>query len=278
MSRKGYEEVVIYVGTEAEHTPAFSKKTLFVVGLQFTKDIEALAQEHKATHIFLGANYSFDASKIANKSVANLWNEQITYFLDLGYWVSLSYPAHQHKDILEAFTSDIWQSKRFVPVLSVKIPKIQTSNPNLTVKIDDTDFDTTNPGVWCMHYHEVTDSNRFTGWNEYVNDEIVKVNKLTMEGIIKEHFGKKVKTDPDNLQSKEVINISSANAIDITGLDPNSISMLKPETDEKELNKQVQVKIKSVEDAAAMYAEGATVDSIGMEATKKARTKAKKAQ
>ena len=34
MERLGHENVQWFIGTEVEHTPAFGKKTLFVVGIQ----------------------------------------------------------------------------------------------------------------------------------------------------------------------------------------------------------------------------------------------------
>src|ERR1035437_4873094 len=173
MNRDGHKDVTMFVGGEVEKTPAFGKKTLFVVGFQDTATIENHAKEHKTPHIFLGANHSFDA-KYDTAHFAKTWDQQITYLLDKGYWVTLDYPAHQHETVLKMLNPGIWQSRIFVPLLSVRIPHVETSSPNLTVKIDDVDFKATNPGVWCMHFHEVTDSNRFTDWNEYATDVVIQ--------------------------------------------------------------------------------------------------------
>ena len=41
MDRPGHEQVDFFVGEEVEHTPAFGKRTLFVVGIQNTAEIHA---------------------------------------------------------------------------------------------------------------------------------------------------------------------------------------------------------------------------------------------
>lgn len=170
MIRDGHNNVRFFIGGEVEKTPAFSRKTLFVVGEQNIADIVAAATEHKVTHVFMGANHSFDT---ATMSDSKYWDATITTLLDFGIMVTLDYQAHQHETVLKMLNAGIWQSRLFVPLLAVRIPKIQTSNVNLTVKIDDIDFNATNPGVWCMHFHEVTDSNRFTDWQEYETDQVL---------------------------------------------------------------------------------------------------------
>jgi len=177
--RKGHESVKFFVGPEIEQTPAFCKKTLFVVGLQDIAEIETLAREHKTPHIFLSANRSFDSVEmkggvyVVGDTLASDWAAQIHALLDMGFMVSLDYPAHKHVYVLQILSPAIWQSRNFVPVLSVAIPCVSTSSINLTVKIDDSNFGETNPGVWCMNHTEVTDSNRFTAWSEYGDDVVI---------------------------------------------------------------------------------------------------------
>ncbi len=177
MNRDGHKDVIFFVGGEVEKTPAFSKKTLFVVGIQDVATVERLAREHKTPHVFLGANHSFDATHYTDY-FGKTWEDLVTRLLDRGFWVTLDYPAHQHETVLKMFSPGIWQSRQFVPLLSVRIPKVQTSSPNLTVKIDDIDFKATNPGVWCMHFHEVTDSNRFTDWQDYGTDLVLTEDQV----------------------------------------------------------------------------------------------------
>ncbi len=178
-TRAGHDNVKFFIGPEVEQTAAFCKKTLFVVGLQKIDEIESFAQENNIRHIFLTANRCFDNLELANgiykvgKHNAIEWNIQTKILLSKGYQVSIDYPAHKHVDVLQIFDKAVWANRNFIPILSVVIPEILTSNINLTVKIDDKSFNASNPGVWCMNYREVTDNNRFTSWQDYADDEIV---------------------------------------------------------------------------------------------------------
>jgi len=241
MKRDGHNNVAFFIGPEVEHTPAYSKKTLFVVGKQDIATIVKYATEHKVGHIFMGANHSFDAST----SVSPYWNSTITDLLDRGYWVSLDYPAHQHDIVLKLLSAGIWQSRIFVPLLSVRIPNIQMSSPNLTIKIDDNEFNGSNPGVWCMHFREVTDSNRFTDWTEYGTDIVIKEDVLA----------------PVAHRTTPVINDQEI------GLDPNAVSKLKPEDEETKISPIPF--IAGPVDAAEAYAEGATADPLSSKVSKK---------
>ena len=130
MERIGHENTAFFIGPEVEHTPAFSRKTLFVVGKQDVEKILKLAREHKVTHIFMGANHSF----VVDPTDGTLyWDKTITELLDRGFWVSLDYPAHQHESVLKILNAGIWQSRIFVPLLRVEIPKIQTSRDRKSV-------------------------------------------------------------------------------------------------------------------------------------------------
>ena len=62
MDRKGHDNVVYFVGSEVEFTPAYSMRTLFVVGIQDADEIIRTAQKHECRHIYLGANQSFEPS------------------------------------------------------------------------------------------------------------------------------------------------------------------------------------------------------------------------
>ena len=299
MNRTGHETVTFFVGGEVEKTPAFSKKTLFVVGFQEADTIERLAREHKTPHIFLGANHSFDATHYT-EHFAKTWEDLVTRLLDTGFWVTLDYPAHQHETVLKMFSPGIWQSRQFVPLLSVRIPKIQTSSPNLTVKIDDIDFKATNPGVWCMHYHEVTDSNRFTDWQDYGADMVLTEDQvaphvgpghilpLKIAKVVEkmQPIEQQMLKDPDVLAgfieserkvftaevpvepTEENLRVIEAAFNDTSlGLDPDGKSKLKPDPDAQEENKIVAVV--SPTEAAEAYAEGAKEDPLGKIAPKK---------
>lgn len=230
MNRDGHKDTAFFVGPEVEHTPAYSRRTLFVVGKQDVQEIVRLAQENRVTHVFLGANHSFSAVGPAD----TYWNTIVTALLEKGYMVTLDYEAHTHSTVLNMLDKAVWQSRSFVPLLSVRIANVQTSSQNLTIKIDDIDFKATNPGVWCLHHHEVTDSNRFTDWVEYSTDEIVG----TVAPVEKE---------TPVLNQQEI------------GLDLTSTSGLKPELEDVSIATAVTTAV----DAADAYAAGATSDPLG---------------
>jgi len=242
MKREGHEKVKFFVGPEVEHTPAFSKKTLFVVGKQTLDEIVRLAKEHKTPHIFMGANKSFSTA-----SLDPYWDTVITALLDNGFWVSLDYPAQDHETVLKMLNPGIWQSRIFVPMLSVPVPQIENSSPNLTIKIDDVNFgkDGTNRGVWCLHFHEITDSNRFTDWVEYGNDVVLSTSEV--------HVGP-ANILPAKIKAEDVKNDASV------GLDTTPTTALKPE-ETSVVSAQV--------DALEAYTAGTIADPLGKEATPK---------
>lgn len=259
MNRAGHEDTKFFIGPEVEHTPAYSKKTLFVVDYQNPAVVEKLARQHKVQHVFFGANHSFDTTH-RTPHFDKTWNDLITHMLDRGFWVTLDYQAHQHKDVLEILSPGVWQSRLFVPLLGVRIPKVETSSPNLTVKIDDIDFKATNPGVWCRHFTELTDSNRFTDWNDYSTDEDISGDVPTpMPPYVEQHkeperkitmidlgdvTAKQVQAVVEKIATTPVQNDASL------GLDPDSPSQLKDEVDEAVINVVVP---QSKEEVAELY-------------------------
>jgi len=269
MNRDGHNNVKFFVGSEVEHTPAYAKRTLFVVGIQDAAEIEQLAREQKTPHIFLGANHSFEGEIESAKQHEKL----IHTLLDRGFWVTIEYPAHKHDVMLKVLNAGIWQCRNFVPLLRVQIPKIENSSINLTVKIDDIDFNATNPGVWCMHYRELTDSNRFTGWIDYEADSVIG-DEVTEDS-----------EQPINTETIDVVEIVTATNIETVvvqedlnntelGLDINPTTSLKPDPEEddaytKQLNGTPVVN--SADEAAALYAADATTDSLGKDAPKKTK-------
>lgn len=265
MKREGHENIRFFVGPEVEHTPAFSKRTLFVIGKQDIDKIVELARENKVTHIFMGANHSFE---LDSKDNTHYWDLTIQSLLSRGFWVTLDYQAHQHEYVLKMLSNTVWTSRMFVPLLSVRIPKIQTSSINLTVKIDDIDFKGSNPGVWCMHYHEVTDSNRFTDWIEYGNDFIVNeiIIKEEVQTPAEVYAQEPIKVDLLEIKPERVSDTTVVKNDAQLGLDPDAKSMLKGEP-EKIIDK---LNISAL-DAAEAYADGAKVDPLGKEASKKAK-------
>ena len=275
MNRDGHKDVTFFIGPEVEHTPAYSKRTLFVVGKPSVEEILKQAKDNRVTHVFMGANHSFNVDPTDGTLY---WDKTITALLDRSFWVTLDYQAHEHKNVLMMLNAGIWQSRLFVPLLGVRIPNIETSSPNLTVKIDDVDFKATNRGVWCMSYHEVTDSNRFTDWQDYESDatiQTVAVNQGkslldNLENIVEPKERKVIHIDVGNMEPAEAIAHVAEVMNDISlGLDLEPTTALKPDPDA--VSNAVADLVKTPADAAAAYADGATQDPLSAEPSKKVK-------
>ena len=156
------EDVTMFVGTEVEHTPQYGKKTLFVVGIQNVEDIVATAEEQGCKHIYLGANMSW------NKDES--WDAMVFPLLKDGYWVTLDFPVQDIEWVLE---SGYTEYNRFIPMISVKMPYIDLLGYNACLKVDDKDFDATNPGVWVHKVHDLKTRDSFTDWSKYTTDTII---------------------------------------------------------------------------------------------------------
>ena len=165
MIREGHEEVRFFQGKEVEHTPAYGKQTLFVVGVQPLADIAL--NLHGADHIYFGANMSFPNPAI-NDPVWNDWESMIGPFLEKGYTCTLDIDSKCVEGLLE---SSLCEHHNFIPMISVKLPYLQQLGYNATIKLDDKDFAATNPGVWCHSVHNLMDRKVFTDWSSYTKDE-----------------------------------------------------------------------------------------------------------
>lgn len=167
MIRTGHNNSVkFFTGTEVEHTPALGKKTLFVVGVQSVDHIASNLEN--CEHIFFGANHSFDPQD--NLDWAR-WEGMVGYFLEKGYLCSLDIPITAVNQFNE---SGLCEYRNFIPQIRISIPYTKLWNYNTMLKIDDVDFDATNPGVWCHSLHSLMSRETFTDWDQYNKDEVVK--------------------------------------------------------------------------------------------------------
>ena len=171
--------VTFFVGDEIERTPAFGMRTLFVVGtppieeiLRKANDTQALLDESKRIkHIYFGANQSFPNPDINDSQSWKPWEEMIRDCLKQDYWCTLDLDSKAAEALLE---SGLTEYRRFIPQISVKLPYLNQLGYNATIKIDDKDFEASNPGVWCVPLNVLTHRRYFTNWDEYGNDEIIK--------------------------------------------------------------------------------------------------------
>jgi hypothetical protein len=162
MNRKGHNHVNFFTGTEVEKTPAFGKQTLFVVGVQSVNDIAEHLQG--CEHIFFGANHSFYPD---NNLEWARWEGMIGHFLERGYMCSLDIPVKCVEDFND---TGLCEYRNFVPQIRISIPYVKLWNYNTMIKIDDSDFDATNPGVWTHSLHSLMSRRTFTDWDQYNKD------------------------------------------------------------------------------------------------------------
>ena len=161
------DSVGVFSGLEIEHTPAYGKQTLFLARNDLVFDqIIALADKVNAEAIYFGANRNF-MHNIANTSIL------IKRLMDKGYWCTIDYQHAVHKEVKENF-KDIWKEEKFIPFCSVIFPHSE-GDDNLCIKVDDTDFNTTNPGVWTMTMNHFKQTAGFTSWDEYKKDEPLEI-------------------------------------------------------------------------------------------------------
>jgi len=158
------DNVTYFVGTEVEHTPQYGEKTLFVVGLRDPDEICDIANEKQCKHIYLGANMSWEKTE--------KWDSMVLPLLKEGYWVTLDFPVQDIEWVLETGYTEY---NRFIPMISIKLPYIDLLGYNACIKLDDKDFDASNPGVWVHKVHDLKTRETFTDWSKYSKDEIIKL-------------------------------------------------------------------------------------------------------
>ena len=163
------ESVGVFSGKEVEHTPAYGLQTLFLARNDLTFDeINELAIKADAEAIYFGANRTFmynHGTQIA----------QMIKFQEKGYFVTIDYPYHLHDEVKKRF-SLIWKKEKFIPFCSV-IFQNSEEDDNLCIKIDDIDFNKTNPGVWTMSMDHFKQTSGFTSWKDYKQDEPIQEDK-----------------------------------------------------------------------------------------------------
>ena len=169
MEREGHENADFFYGTEVEHTPAFGMPTLFVVGIQEEEWIGYRMNGRR--HIYFGANQSFPNPDVNDAEAWKPWEDMIRGFLDRDYLCTLDIDVRCVEGLLE---SGLCEYHNFIPMISVKLPYLQQLGYNAIIKLDDKDFKSTNPGVWCHSLHNLLTRETFTDWSQYTKDEVIK--------------------------------------------------------------------------------------------------------
>jgi hypothetical protein len=172
MIRVGHDDVSFFTGTEVEHTPAFGLQTLFVVGVQDPQIVLQEFDNNNCEHIYFGANQSFPALDKNDDAGWQDWEWMVRSCLEQRpNYCTLDLDHAQAEGLLE---SSLVEFHNFIPMISVKLPYIRQFGYNATLKLDDRDFASTNPGVWCHSLHNLQNRRVFTDWSKYTKDEVIK--------------------------------------------------------------------------------------------------------
>ncbi len=166
-------DITFSTGLEIVTTPAYGMKTLFAVDVHDPYVIIELARSHNCQHIYFGANQSFKTNGVNDVDTWRPWENMIYVCLDSNheFWCTLDFDVCETEGLLE---SGLTEKRRFIPQISVKLPYINQLGYNATLKIDDKDFKATNPGVWCHNLQDLLGRDKFTDWDQYGKDEIIK--------------------------------------------------------------------------------------------------------
>lgn len=176
MNRPEHDNAKFFVGTEVEHTPAYGKKTLFVIGIQDYHEILRIVQDSWAlldesrhiTHVYFGANMSFPKLGTNDGAGWAPWESMIYAVLERDILCTLDIDIACVEGLLE---SGLTEKHNFIPMISAKLPYINQLGYNATLKLDDKDFRATNPGVWCHSLHTLQKRSAFTDWSKYTKDQ-----------------------------------------------------------------------------------------------------------
>jgi len=164
------DDVMFFVGIEVEKTPAYGMKTLFVVGLHSFESIYEKTLFNGCKHIFFGANHSFNPA-YNNADEWRAWEKMISAFLEKDFWCTLDIPLSAVEEFNDGGLNNY---NNFIPQIRIPIPYLKLWNYNTMIKIDDKDFDSTNPGVWTHSLQSLMSRDTFTNWFQYKNDEVIK--------------------------------------------------------------------------------------------------------
>lgn len=160
-----------FTGIEVEHTVAYGTKTLFIVGTPSIEEINAEIKDLNDDHYFIEHLYFGTSQTYHNIDIptAKKFEELINYYLKNSYcWVTLDFDV---ADINRVHEAGFCESNKFIPMISVKLPNIKLLNYHATLKLDDTQWGYSNPGVWTHHLQSLLGKNVYTDWSAYKGDK-----------------------------------------------------------------------------------------------------------
>jgi len=171
MSLADRQTRTFFTGIEVEHTVAYGTKTLFIVGTpsidEISTEIKDLKEDNfEVEHLYFGTSQTY---KNIDMSTAVKFQTLIHHYLDnTNYWITLDFDV---ADINRVHEAGFCKSNRFIPMISVKMPYIKLLNYHATLKIDDTEWGYSNPGVWAHHLQSLLSNDVYTDWSAYKGDK-----------------------------------------------------------------------------------------------------------
>lgn len=157
-----------FIGTEVEYTAMKGEKTLFIVGVKETHEIIKHALAHGIRHLYFGTSQSF---KPETEIEWTAWTHMIRELLDKKFWCTLDFDVEYAEQVLDMGLDEY---DNYISMISVKLPYMRQFNYNATVKLDDTTWGHSNPGVWCHSLHSLQNRSVYTDWKDYKGDEPVE--------------------------------------------------------------------------------------------------------
>lgn len=162
--------VEYFVGYEIENTKFKGLKTLFVAKKPNFAEICEKSMVPNVPHVYIGGNHFFQKHVLFQEDL-----ECAANLIEIGYRVTLDIPIYAYDEYLRlkkrvhfSFEED------FCLTLSVPVPHID-KHPYIHIKIDDTGFRETNPGVWVFSIDSLP-KETFNDWSLYKNDGPVKTD------------------------------------------------------------------------------------------------------
>ena len=110
---------------------------------------------------------------------------QMMNLMDAGYYVTIDYPHSLHEEVKKRFGL-VWKNEKFIPFCSIIFPNSEDDD-QLCIKVDDVDFNKTNPGVWSMSMNHFKQTAGFTAWKEYKQDQPIQENKWILSNSTIKH-------------------------------------------------------------------------------------------
>ena len=122
MERAGHNDVSFFIGTEVEHTPAFGKRTLFVVGVQDPQIVLQEFNNNDCEHIYFGANQSFPALDTNDGDGWRDWEWMIRTCLEhVPNYCTLDLDVNQAEGLLE---SSLVEFHNFIQILASQMTSV----------------------------------------------------------------------------------------------------------------------------------------------------------